>query len=131
MAIMNNGITNSLILLSQAPLSERMKTATLNTVLGIGFVFLILALIILIISFFKFLPGNKAIRNADKKATETADNISADNNSYEETDLTDDKELVAVITAAISAFCSDVNPDDLSGGFVVRSIRKIDNRRIK
>ena len=134
MTILNNGITNSIILLSQAPLSERMKTAGLNTVLGMGIVFAVLTLIIFIISLLKYLPGilsgsNKADNEQDNN-TPAEINTVTENINYEEADLTDDYELVAVITAAISAYSSEVNQDDLAGGFVVRSIRKINNRRM-
>ena len=134
MTIINYGIANSTILLSQAPLSERMKTAALNTVLGMGIVFAVLILMIFIISLLKYLPGLLSGSNKEKasQVNETGSVIdtSAENVNYEEADLTDDHELVAVITAAISAYSSEVNPDELSGGFVVRSIRKINNRRI-
>mgnify|MGYP000421321363 CR=1 FL=1 len=134
MTIFSYGIANSTILLSQAPLSERMKTAALNTVLGMGIVFAVLILMIFIISLLKYLPGLLSGSNKEKasQVNETGSVIdtSAENVNYEEADLTDDHELVAVITAAISAYSSEVNPDELSGGFVVRSIRKINNRRI-
>lgn len=57
MAILNYGITNSAVLLTQAPLSERLKTAGLNTVLGLGIVFAVLILIIIIISLLKYVAG--------------------------------------------------------------------------
>jgi len=111
-----------------------MKTAALNTVLGMGIVFAVLILMIFIISLLKYLPGLLSGSNKEKasQVNETGSVIdtSAENVNYEEADLTDDHELVAVITAAISAYSSEVNPDELSGGFVVRSIRKINNRRI-
>lgn len=134
MTILNYGITNSMILLSQEPLSERIKMAALNTVLGMGIVFAVLILIIFVISLLKYLPGvrvkeNKINKDQDDKTT-SVDNAAEENLAYEEADLMNDHELVAVITAAISAFSSEVNPDDLTGGFVVRSIRKINNRRM-
>lgn len=134
MTIINQGIRNSMILLTQEPLSERMKMATLNTVLGMGIVFGVLAIMIFLISLFKYLPilfsgGKKAENNQDEKATSVKE-ISADINHDEDTDLMDDNELVAVITAAISAFQSEAYSDNSAGGFVVRSIRRINNRRI-
>lgn len=134
MTILNYGITNSMILLSQEPLSERMKMATLNTVLGLGIVFVVLTLIILVISLLKYLPGVRVKEDYAKKdqddKTTLVENTVEENPAYEEADLMDDHELVAVIAAAISAFSSEVNPDDLAGGFVVRSIRRINNRRM-
>jgi hypothetical protein len=41
-----------------------------------------------------------------------------------------DHELVAVITAAIASMKSEGLSDTTAGGFVVRSIRKVNNRRI-
>jgi len=129
MTIFSYGIANSIILLSQAPLSERLKTAGLNTVLGMGIVFAVLTLIIFIISLLKYLPallsGTDKAKKAQDSETASVINASANDTANDETGLTDDYELVAVITAAISAFCSEGNPDDLAGGFVVRSIRKI------
>ncbi|HPU62877.1 MAG TPA: OadG family protein [Mobilitalea sp.] len=134
MTIINYGIANSTILLSQAPLSERLKMAGLNTVLGMGIVFAVLIVMIFIISLLKYLPGLFSGSNKEKTGqdneTRSVIDTATENVYYEESDLTDDHELVAVITAAISAYCSEVNPDDHSGGFVVRSIRKINNRRM-
>lgn len=136
MAILNYGITNSAVLLTQAPLSERLKTAGLNTVLGLGIVFAVLILIIIIISLLKYVAGffnglNKSNNGqTDNVASEPEINTATDYIVNEEADLTDDNELVAVIAAAISAFRSETNQDDFAGGFVVRSIRKINNRRM-
>lgn len=134
MTILKHSIINSMILLSQKPLSERMKFAALNTVLGMGIVFAVLILIIFIISILKYLPtifsGKSNTKNDQDDKTTSAVNETEEIITYEEADLTDDHELVAVITAAISAYCSEVNPDDLTGGFVVRSIRKVSNRRM-
>ena len=44
----------------QYPLSTTMKNAGLNTVMGLGTVFVILVLLIFIISLFKFIPGSPA-----------------------------------------------------------------------
>ncbi|CRZ34327.1 sodium pump decarboxylase gamma subunit [Herbinix hemicellulosilytica] len=134
MTIISNGIANSTILLSQAPLSERLKMAGLNTVLGMGIVFAVLIVMIFIISLLKYLPGlfsgSSKEKTVQDNETDSVIDTVKENAYYEEADLTDDHELVAVIAAAISAYCSEDNQDDLSGGFVVRSIRKINNRRM-
>jgi len=134
MTIINYGIANSTILLSQAPLSERLKMAGLNTVLGMGIVFAVLIVMIFIISLLKYLPGlfsgSSKEKTVQDNETDSVIDTVKENAYYEEADLTDDHELVAVIAAAISAYCSEVNPDDLTGGFVVRSIRKVSNRRM-
>lgn len=132
MTIINNGISNSIILLTQESLSDRLKAASLNTLLGLGIVFAVLTLIILLISLFKFLPGstpnNKRGKESSIKAS-PVDNAIAQIVSQEEANLMNDYELVAVITAAICEFNSENLSDTSSGGFVVRSIRKINNRR--
>ena len=100
-----------------------MTTAALNTVIGMGTVFVVLIIIIGVISLFKFIPVIQD-RLAKKKASEAqAESGSAaveTINAPEEADLTDDLELVAVIAAAIAASEGAASAD----GFVVRSIRK-------
>lgn len=134
MTIINHGITNSIVLLTQEPLFDRIKTASLNTLLGMGIVFAVLILIILLISLLKFLPGLFSGEKNNKSVSEVksspVDNAIAQIVSLEETNLMNDHELVAVITAAICEFASESLSDSSAGGFVVRSIRKINNRRI-
>ena len=97
---------------------EQMEKAGLNTLLGMGTVFVILILISLIISAFGLI--SKA-QKTDKKASEPGkkvDNVVAQ--IMEKEELSDDLELVAVISAAIAAYEGSGSTD----GFVVRSIRK-------
>ena len=127
MTIINNGISNSIVLLTQENLADRMRAATLNTLLGLGIVFAVLTLIILVISLFRFLPGSAP---REKKVSEPAkvspvDNAIAQIVNQEEANLMNDYELIAVITAAICEFDSENLTDTSAGGFVVRSIRKI------
>ena len=133
MTIINNGISNSIILLAQESLSERLKTASLNTLLGMGIVFAVLTLIILIISLFKFLPGaTSKVKNESNETNEKfspVDNAIAQIVKQEEANLMHDNELVAIITAAICKFNSTNVSDAQAGGFVVRSIRKVNKRR--
>lgn len=135
MTIFNNSISKSMILLSQEPLSDRLKLASLNTLLGMGITFAVLTLIILIISLFKFLPlitGQKLSKKEQKTNSTPVDDAIAQIISREEANLMNDQELVAVITAAIAAYQSEFSTTDsvdaLAGGFVVRSIRKINKR---
>ncbi|NLJ95718.1 MAG: OadG family protein [Clostridiales bacterium] len=131
MTIFYNGISKSMILLSQEPLSDRLKLASLNTLLGMGITFAVLTLIILIISIFKFLPlltGERPSKKESKVNSTPVDDTIAQIISREEANLMNDQELVAVITAAITAFESENSYDVLTGGFIVRSIRKINNR---
>ena len=99
---------------------EKMSKAGLNTLLGMGTVFVVLILISLIISLFGYIPklldSNK--KAPEKAQTEVKDNVVAQ--IVENEELNDDLELVAVISAAIAAYEGSGSTD----GFVVRSIRK-------
>lgn len=94
----------------------QMKNAALNTVLGMGTVFVVLILISLIISSFSL------FKKADKPAPVKKEE--KNETPVVEEDLTDDTELVAVIMAAISAYEGTTSTD----GFVVRSIRRANRR---
>ena len=99
--------------------AEQMEKAGLNTLLGMGTVFVILILISLIISAFGLI--SKA-QQSDKKANEPekkVDNVVSQ--IIEKEELSNDLELVAVISAAIAAYEGSGSTD----GFVVRSIRKV------
>ncbi len=106
--------------------AEKMEKAGLNTLLGMGTVFVVLILISLIISCFGIINkiqdkmANKA-KQADIKA-EAVDNTIAQ--IIEKEELADDLELVAVIAAAIAASEGAASTD----GFVVRSIKR---RRVR
>lgn len=98
---------------------EKMEKAALNTLLGMGTVFVVLILISVIIALFGFIPKLTAKKNAPEKAAEAKeDNVVAQ--IIEKEELSDDLELVAVISAAIAAYEGSGSTD----GFVVRSIRK-------
>ncbi len=94
---------------------EILLTAGVDTMLGMGIVFLILMLISFVIYLFKFLPDKK---NTDKTTEEMS--------SKEERDLKSE-EITAVIGAAITAFSRErtkkqevLDPDE----YIVRTIRK-------
>ena len=95
---------------------EIMKNAGLNTLLGMGIVFVVLIFIAFIISLFKYIQPKKA------PAAEAQAPVQAAPAVQEEEDETDDMQLVAVITAAIHASLSaqGIEPS----GYVVRSIRR-------
>ena len=97
-------------------LGEKMEKAALNTLMGMGTVFVVLILISLIISCFRFI-GN--LENLGKKKETPVVTSAPEPVVVEETPLTDDLELVAVITAAIAA--SEGTSTD---SFVVRSIHR-------
>lgn len=97
---------------------EIMKKAGLNTVLGMGTVFVVLIFISFLISFFKYIPMiEDKLKNKNKKTEQPK----AQAAKAEETvaDTVEDAELVAVIAAAIAA-----SEGTTTDGFVVRSIRR-------
>ena len=108
-------------------MGELMTNAALNTVIGMGTVFVVLILISFIISCFNIIPKLQK-RAAEKKAAQAAGQekessvaeSTVDTAVTEEISEDDDQELVAVIAAAIAAFEGSVSTD----GFVVRSIRR-------
>ena len=99
-------------------MSELMTKAALNTLLGMGTVFLVLILISLLISCFNFIPRiqekfrKKPVQAESTSAPVKAEPVAA---AVEETD---DTELIAVIAAAIAASEGAASAD----GYVVRSI---------
>ena len=90
-----------------------MKNAAMNTLMGMGTVFLVLILISVIIYGFSFIGKMQNKASAEEVKQEPV------GPAAEEEDLCDDLELVAVIAAAIAAY-EDVPADS----FVVRSIRR-------
>nr|MCR5746084.1 OadG family protein [Lachnospiraceae bacterium] len=104
--------------------AEKVSKAGLNTVLGMGTTFCILIFLSLVISLFKFLPGNESYRTNAKEETKTpVDN--AVSQIAEREELAGDDALVAVISAAIAAYeASNGNVSSSGDGFVVRSIRR-------
>lgn len=104
---------------------ESMEKAALNTLLGMGTVFVVLILISLIISCFAFIPKIEASMKKKKEAKKAAESSPVDQTIaqiIEKEEATDDLELIAVISAAIAAYeSSNGNSGD---GYVVRSIRR-------
>lgn len=98
-------------------MGEIMFKAFLNTVVGMGTVFVVLILISLIISCFTLVSKFEAKQKKEEPAPAAApvvEQIAA------KEELSDDTELVAVIAAAVAAYEGAASTD----GFVVRSIRK-------
>lgn len=107
-------------------LTEKMKSAALNTVIGLTVVFSVLTLISFIISTFT-LFGKDKHNNHTSKNLELRNVLEPMRVPFSESKdvtekLEDDLELVAVITAAIMAYREKENEQEIS--FVVRSIRK-------
>ena len=93
-----------------------LKKAGLNTLLGMGTVFTVLIFISFIISLFNYIPAIQAKFGKKEAASPAAAPAMA---SEPEEELSDDLELVAVISAAIAAY-----EGTSSDGFVVRSIKR-------
>lgn len=98
--------------------------ALLNTVMGMGTVFVVLIFISWVISLFKYL--NRPSKPAEKQeAAPVVDNVVTQIEEREE--LSDDSALVAVITAAIAAY-EGTSGADSNSGFRVRSIKRANGR---
>lgn len=117
------GTPTSMTVDVQYPMSVTLQRAGLNTLMGIGTVFLMLVFLSFIISLFKYVPA--LVEGKKKKAPEAekAPAAVAAAPAVEE-EVVDDGELIAVIAAAIAA--SEGTSTD---GFVVRSIRKVNRGR--
>ena len=99
---------------------EKMEKAAMNTLLGMGTVFMVLIFISLIIAGMKFVNIFEAKMKAKQEAAAPAAPAPVvEAVEAEEEELVDDLELVAVITAAIAA-ASNSSTD----GLVVRSIKR-------
>jgi hypothetical protein len=98
----------------------------INTLFGLVIALAVIVLIILLVYFVKIKPF---LNDSDSGKTtynnSSVDSVIAQIVENEEEELSDNYELVAVITAAIYASMGDAVPAD---GFVVRSIRKTGRR---
>ena len=107
----------------QYSLAANMQRAGMNTLMGIGIVFLMLLFLSFVIGLFKYIEkfqnvGKKKAAEEAPKAEEAPAPALAQSEAADE-DFADDLELVAVISAAIAAY------ENTSGdSFVVRSIKK-------
>ena len=109
----------------QYGLGKTLQRAGLNTLMGVGTVFVMLVLLSLLISLFRFIPNPEAKKAAEAKAAKEAQAaVIAASPVQAEENLADDGELVAVIAAAIAAA-----EGTTTDGFVVRSIRKVKRNR--
>lgn len=113
----------------QYSFGELMQKAFLNTVIGMGTVFIVLILISAIISAFVLIPKIQAAFSKKNKQPEEVKKEAVDNTITQviesEEELSDDLELVAVIAAAIAASEGAASAD----GFVVRSIRRANTNK--
>ncbi|MFR4350823.1 MAG: OadG family transporter subunit [Roseburia sp.] len=101
-------------------MGEKMTKAALNTLMGMGTVFVVLILISLIIYSFRFISYFQGKSSVHKKREEGVKKTVVDQiGSREKQQLTDNLELVAVISAAIAA-----STGSSADSFVVRSIHR-------
>ncbi len=124
-------VMQSAALNEKATKGDALARAGLNTIIGMGTVFIVLILISFIISLFGYIPKIQSWF-ANRKKKDEVKEVSIDNTIAQivemeqvEEDATDDLELVAVIAAAIAASEGAASTD----GFVVRSVRKVGRRK--
>ncbi len=113
-----------------ASIEDAMAEAGINTIIGITVVFAALVFICFVISLFKYISvfeKKLADRKAGKTLPEKAVEETVTQIAIQEAALTDDLELIAVITAAIHAYEASQG-NSVPGGLVVRSIRKRNSR---
>lgn len=116
---------------AQMSTGEILKKAGLNTVLGMGTVFVVLIIIAFIIYLFKFIPViqeafTKKPKEAEKKLVQEVKPVAEPVVEPAAETVTDDTELIAVISAAIAAMRAETKAsEEISmDGFIVRSIRR-------
>jgi len=97
--------------------SETFVKACLNTLMGMGTVFVVLIFISFIIALFAIFSmiGKKSAKPVADVAPVAAEVVA---------ETTNDDEIIAVIAAAIAAYEADGNAEAPADGLVVRSIRK-------
>ena len=107
---------------------EILVKAGLNTLIGMGVVFVVLILISLVISCFAIIPKIEAKLNKKNEAPAAAPAPNAaPAPAAAPVEPADDLQLVAVITAAVAAAMGTTSTD----GFVVRSIKRKSNNKWK
>lgn len=114
-----------IVVSTQYPMGELMKMAGMNTLMGVGIVFLVLIFISFIISLFKYLPGSggkKQTQTAKKEEKPVAAAPAAPVPVLE--NPMNDQELVAVITAAVFAAAREDSAIVSSDQLIVRSIKR-------
>jgi len=101
------------------PMSVLMKRAALNTMIGLGTVFLVLFFLTFLISLFKYIPGLERKFVGKNPETLPEPEVIIPQEALADKELLNDDELAAVIAAAIAA-----SENTSTDGFVVRSIKK-------
>ncbi len=115
------------------PLSERMNTALLNSIMGLTVVFAALWVICGLISCFKIINKVEAKFKKKKELAASQDATLEPEQvvtmEVEEEELSDDLELVAVITAAINSYEEAQGNVVPANGLMVKSIKKVNRSR--
>lgn len=110
----------SLDISAKYQMNEILTKAGLNTLLGMGTVFAVLIFLAFLISLMKYIPkAMEWFKNSKAEKAFEGQDENDDEEVLEVVSVTDDLELVAVITAAIAA-----QSGTSSDGFVVRSIKR-------
>ena len=99
-------------------IGEILTKAGLNTLLGMGTVFAVLIFLAFLISLMQYIPVLMELFEKKNKKVEVKE-VAQTEAVVETEEMTDDLELIAVITAAIAA-----QEGTSTDGFVVRSIRR-------
>lgn len=99
-------------------LAQKMQQAGLNTIMGLGVVFVVLFFLCWLIGLMKYIPQPGQKKKEETPAAQSAAPVPEV--IEEEEELAGDEELVAVIAAAVAAYEGSTSAD----GYIVRSIRK-------
>lgn len=110
------------------PMSVLLGQAGMNTLMGVCIVFFMLVFLSLLIFLFKFIGATQNGKKEAPEAPKAAAPAPAAAPAVETVGVSDDVEIALVISAAIAAY-EDENPG--GDGYVVRSIKKVNNRRWK
>lgn len=110
---------------SNSNLGKEISAAVGNTAMGVAIVFFILIFLSFFISLFRFIPMiQEKLQRKQKETQGEKEEVIEKTSVFEEENMVDDLELVAVITAAIAA-AEGTRPDQ----YIVRSIRKVRRRK--
>lgn len=110
---------------SNSNLGKEISAAVGNTAMGVAIVFFILIFLSFLISLFRFIPIiQEKLQRKQKETQGEKEGVIEKTFVFEEENMVDDLELVAVITAAIAA-AEGTRPDQ----YIVRSIRKVRRRK--
>lgn len=121
----NSYILTQAVVSTQYTMGELMKEAGMNTLMGMGVVFLVLIFISFIISLFKYLPGSGAKKQAKKEEEKKPVAVPVATKPAASENLMDNQELVAVITAAVMAASGEGPAMVSSDKLIVRSIKRV------